>query len=118
MTNKKPTKKEMFNQILAHTVDEAEKAFILHEIELLDKKAGKSADKPLTKEQEENVKIKNAIVDFLDGHEPMTIGSMIKEIPACANYSTSKISSLVRQLKVDGTVVRTEVKGVAYFALA
>lgn len=118
MTNKKPTKKEMFNKILAHTTDETEKAFILHEIELLDKKAGKGEGKALTKEQLENEKVKEAILKALADGSKMTIGSMNKMVPECNGFSTSKTSSLVRQLKVDGKVVREEVKGVAYFYLA
>ena len=118
MTNKKPTKREMFNQILAHITDEDEKAFILHEIELLDKKAGKGTDKKLTPEQEKNETIKSAIVEALDGGVQMTITQMIKEIPACAELSNQKVSSLVRQLRTDLLVNRVEVKGVAYFTKA
>ena len=107
---KKPTKKEMFAQILAHTTDAAEKEFLAHEIELLEKKA---ESKGLSEEQKKNEALKVVILESLD--EKMTISSMIKVIPECNGLSTSKVSSLVRQLKVDGLVERTEEKGVAYF---
>ena len=114
---KKPTKKEMFAQILAHTVDPAEKEFLAHEIELLNKK---TESKELTEEQKKNEATKQAILDRLGEEEgcKMTISAMIKCVPACNGMSTSKVSSLVRQLKVDGLVVREEIKGVAYFSLA
>ena len=118
MTNKKPTKREMFNQILARLTNEDEKAFILHEIELLDKKAGKGVDKKLTPEQEKNEAIKTAIAEALEGGIQMTISQMIKEIPECAELSNQKVSALVRQLRDRLVVNRIEVKGVAYFTKA
>ena len=114
---KKLTKKEMFNQILSHTTDKAEKEFILHEIELLEKKA---ESKGMTEAQKANEVTKKAILDRL-AEEPnckMTISAMIKNVPACEGMSTSKVSALVRQLKNDLLVTREEIKGVAYFSLA
>ena len=110
---KKPTKKEMFAQILAHTTDAAEKEFLAHEIELL---TNKSENKGMSETQKANEKIKEAILDNLDGK--MTIGQMIKDIPACNGLSTSKVSALVRQLKEASLVERVEEKGVAYFSKA
>ena len=110
---KKPTKKEMFAQILAHTTDKAEKEFLAHEIELL---TNKSESKTMTETQKANEKIKEAILENLT--EKMTIGQMIKNIPACNGLSTSKVSALVRQLKEACLVTRVEEKGVAYFTKA
>ncbi len=122
MTNKKPTKKQMYEQILAHTTDEDEKAFLLHEIELLDKKSGKGAEKKLTPEQEKNEKVKAGILEALEGGEQMTISQMIKEVPIIQELfpdaSNQKISALVRQLVQSLVVERVEVKGVAYFKKA
>lgn len=118
MANKKMTKREMFAQILSHTKDEAEKAFILHEMELLDKKNSTKATK-LTPAQEANEGIKSAIVDYLaDCGEPMTISQMIKDIPQCNGLTNQKVSALVRQLTMAMTIKRAEVKGVAYFSIA
>ena len=116
-TTKKMTKREMFNQILAHTTDNAEREFILHEIELLDKK---NESKGMTETQKANEATKKAILDRLAEEEgcKMTISAMIKNVPACEGMSTSKVSALVRQLKNDLLVKREEVKGVAYFSLA
>lgn len=118
MSNKKMTKKEMFNQILSHTTDANEIAFIKHEIELLDKKnATKSTN--LTPAQKANEDLKAVIVEYLaDKGEPMTISQMLKEIPQCNGLSNQKVSALVRQLYLATVVTRVEEKGVAYFSIA
>ena len=119
-TNKKMTKAQMFAQILAHTTDEGEKAFLEHEMELLAKKnAPKDGTKKLTPAQEANEGIKSAIYDFLaERGEPMTISQMIKEVPECNGLTNQKVSALVRQMYLAMTIVRNEVKGVAWFSIA
>jgi hypothetical protein len=115
MTTKKPTKKEMFARILAKTTDVEERKFLEHEIELLENK-GKSKEGKLSPEQEANEKLKKDILEGLDGS--MTISAMIKNIPACEGLSTSKVSAVIRQMKLSGDVIREEIKGVAYFKKA
>ena len=119
-TNKKMTKREMFAQILSHTTDEAEKAFLEHEMELLAKKnAPKDGVKKLTPAQEANEGIKSAIYDFLaEKGESMTISQMIKEIPECKGMSNQKVSALVRQMYLAMVLVRKEAKGMAWFSIA
>ena len=119
-TNKKMTKAQMFAQILAHTTDEGEKAFLEHEMQLLAKKnAPKDGAKKLTPAQEANEGIKSAIYDFLaDKGEPMTISQMIKEVPECNGLTNQKVSALVRQMYLAMTIVRSEVKGGAWFSIA
>lgn len=118
MATKKMTKREMFAQILAHTTDEAEKEFIRHEMELLEKKNASKSEK-LTPAQEANEKLKTAIVDYLaESEKPMTISQMLKDIPECNGLSNQKVSALVRQLYLATVVVRREEKGVAYFSIA
>lgn len=114
---KKPTKKEMFAQILAHTTDVAEKEFLQHEIDLL---VNKSENKAMTETQKANEKIKAAIVARFSEEDgcKMTVSAMIKNVPECNGLSTSKVSALVRQLKEAGVLNREEVKGTAYFYLA
>ena len=122
MEKKKMTKREMFAQIKSHLTDVDEIKFIDHEIELLDKKSGKGADKKLTPEQEKNEKVKVGILNALDGGVQMTISQMIKEVPEIGEIfpdaSNQKISALVRQLVTALVVERVEVKGVAYFRKA
>lgn len=122
MEKKKMTKREMFVQIKSHLTDVDEIKFVDHEIELLDKKLGKGADKKLTPEQEKNEKVKVGILNALDGGVQMTISQMIKEVPEIGEIfpdaSNQKISALVRQLVQALVVERVEVKGVAYFRKA
>lgn len=118
-TKKKPTKREMFAQILSHTTNEAERKFIEHEMELLAKKNASTGEKKLTPNQVANEEVKSAIVEFLTAKgEPMTITMMTKEIPACNGMTNQKVSALVRQLVDTFVVVRNEVKGVAWFSIA
>ena len=109
---KKLTKKELYTKAIADTKDETLKEFFKHEIELLDKR---TANK---KENSENANIKALILEVLEtADKPLTITEIMKadsELP----QSNQKISALVRQLKEDNIITRTEVKGRAYFALA
>ena len=115
------TKKEMFNAILAIDAVSANAEmveFLNHQIDLLD--ARNVAKKP-TKTQLENVSIKNTICEVLaDADAPMRVKDMIVD-SRLENYTTSKISALLRQLLPetgDGRVVRTIEKKIAYFSLA
>ena len=81
----------------------------------LDKKA--SADRKPTKTQQENEGYMALITDFLSDGEARSVADMIKNIPTFAEFSTPKVSALVKKLKDSGIVERTEVKGRAYFKL-
>ena len=114
---KKMTKAQMFKQILdTYPLTADEVKFIDHELELLNKK--NSAEKKPTAQQTANEGIKTAIIEGMEPNRLYTIGELIKEIPECAEFSTSKVSALVRQLKEAGLVKRTEDKRKAYFSLA
>lgn len=116
---KKMTKRQMYEALKAkYNLTDEETQFIDHEIELLDKKAGKGGEKKLTPEQEKNEALKGVILEALDGGVQMTISQMIKEIPELNELSNQKVSALVRQLRTDLLVNRVEVKGVAYFTKA
>ena len=116
-TNKKPTKRDFLNAILAkYPLTEEEKNFVEHEIELLAKK--NSAEKKPTEKQTENAGIKDIIMEVLtDEEKGMTISAMQKKCAELAEYSNQKISALVRQMILDGIVEKTEEKGKAYFRL-
>jgi hypothetical protein len=86
---------------------------IENELTLLAKK--NSAEKKPTAQQTANEGIKTAILQGMEPNRLYTIGELIKEIPGCADFSTSKMSALIRQLKDAGKVVRTEDKRKAYF---
>lgn len=118
MAEKKITKREMWNQILdKYPLTDDEKAYINHEIELLDKRNSK--DRKPTANQQANELIKQDILAYLgDVDNPQSITDIIKGAEGCEDLSNQRVSALVRQLKEAGKVVRTEVKGRAYFSLA
>ena len=112
---KRMTKRDYFNRILSYAHDE-DKAFIEHELDLLAKK--NSGEKKPTATQKENESIKAVIVNVLSDGTARTIGEICKSDEALANLSSQKVSALVRQLVLDETVKREEVKRKAYFSIA
>ena len=117
MANKKMTKRDYFNAILSkYPLTDAEKAFVEHELELLEKK--NSSEKKPTAQQVANDGIKAAIVAGMTANRLYTVTEIQKEISVCAELSNQRVSALLRQMKDDGIVVRTEDKRKAYFSLA
>ena len=115
MTEKKMTKREMFEMIKAnHDLSADEIAFIDHEIELLNRK--NSSEKKPTATQVANDALKTAILDAMVPGKLYTISDFIKEVPACAELSNQKVSAVVRGM-VGTTVERVEDKRKAYFRL-
>lgn len=127
-TNTKLTKRDHFNALLSIT-EVAENpvlvAFIEHELELLDKK--KAADRKPTAVQVANEGLREAILDFMEEGKGYTVSDLIKQVPACADLSQSKVSAILRPLLLvtakgeanpDGVLERYEEKGKAYFKLA
>jgi hypothetical protein len=96
--------------------DKALVDFINGRIEQIDKKAS-GTSKADEKKNAENEALKTAICDTITD-TAMTISEMQKANPELAELSNQKISSMLRQLKEDGEVVRTESKGKAYFKVA
>lgn len=125
----KMTKKQWY-EVLANIVKKSknpQKAgaleFIAHEIELLDKKSGKSKT---SKTAKTNDKIKYAILDVLaENEKPMTVSEMMldsrlatwKDGDAEKVMSNQKLSSMIRQLVNEELVIRTEDKKKALFSL-
>ena len=117
MNEKKITKREHFNNLLgieAVASNEDLVAFIKHEIELLDNK--KSENRKPTATQLANAELKTSILSQMEDGKKYTITEMIKELPCCAELSTSKVTGVVRQMIADGTVAREEEKRRAYFS--
>ncbi len=114
MTNKKMTKREMFEQIKAnYNLTDAEVAFIDHELELLSKK--NSAEKKPTAQQVANEGLKSVILNVLtDNGGLMTITDIQKSCAELSELSNQRVSALVRQM-VGVTVERVEDKRKAYF---
>lgn len=119
MTNKKITKRDRFNALLSIPAVQADPdmvAFIEHELELLEKK--NSSEKKPTAQQTANEAIKSAIVEAMEPNHLYTVTELQKSVEACAELSNQRVSALLRQLKDEGAVVRTEDKRKAYFSKA
>ena len=114
MTNKKMTKREMFEQIKnSYNLTPAEVAFIDHELELLAKK--NASEKKPTAQQVANEGLKSVILNVLtENGGLMTITDIQKSSAELAELSNQRISAIVRQM-VGITVERVEDKRKAYF---
>jgi hypothetical protein len=119
MEKNKITKAQMFAQIKAiPAVAENEDmvAFIDHELELL---AKKSANRKPSKKNEENEVLKVKIVEVLGTFENgATVTEIINADDTFNGMSNQKISSLVRQLVLDGTVTKGTDKKKSVFSVA
>ena len=115
-TTKKMTKRDYFNAILSkYPLTDAEKAFVEHELELLEKK--NSSEKKPTAQQVANDGIKTAIAEGMSSNRLYTVTEIQKEIAECNELSNQRVSALLRQMVADGVVVRTEDKRKAYFSI-
>jgi hypothetical protein len=124
-TTKKITKKDYFTTLLNNptvlanlTLPEGMTAdgmtaFLVHEIELLDKK--NATERKATPNQIANEATKKAMIDFMEIDKPYLISDLIKECPACEGMATSKVSRLAHDLVKAGYVERIEEKRKAYF---
>ena len=113
---KKITKKEMFAQIREVVTDNADMvAFIDHEIELLSKKSG--SKKP-TATQIANEGLKATILTVLEGSEGMTASEVLASSDEFAGLSNQKITALLRQLVLDGSVTKITDSKKTLFKLA
>ncbi len=81
-----------------------------------------SAERKPTATQTANSGYKEAVVAFLseNADKAFTIADLMKQVPAIAEaeLTNQRVSALVRQLVLEGTVVREEVKRKAYFRIA
>ena len=114
MATNKMTKKDYFKMAIAETSNAELIAFFNHEIELLERKNSPSTHKE-TATQKANADLKSKILDVMDEGTRYTITELGKLIGIESNQ---KVSALVRQLKMDNLVIRTEEKGKAYFTKA
>lgn len=120
---KKMTKKEMFTMV-ANVVENSEvenKAemleFLAHEVELLNRKSGKSGE---TKTQKENkVLMEQLLVALAEFEKPVTVSEFMKESThEVATLSNQKLSALFKKLVEAEKVVKTTEKKKSYFSVA
>jgi predicted transcriptional regulator len=75
-----------------------------------------SAERKPTATQKANKSYKTAILEFMEVGKKYTITDLMKEVVELADLSNQRVSALVRQLKEEGLVERTEEKRKAYFS--
>ena len=117
MKEKKITKAQKFEMLKAlPQVAENQMLleFVEHEIELLSRK--NSSEKKPTAQQTANANVANAILEVLseNPNQMYTITEMIKTIPACAELTNQRVSSIVRGM-LGTSIERVEEKRKAYF---
>jgi hypothetical protein len=112
----KVTKREVINMMLADEVVSANavyKAYLEHELELLDKK---SENRKPTKAQQENEGVKERILAALSD-EGQTVTDILAKM-GDSTLSNQRVSALLRQMVADGKVVKGSDKRRSLFSLA
>jgi hypothetical protein len=112
---KKMTIVEQYEAIIGKVegvLSTAEVEFLKERAEL---HAKKNASRKPSKAQTENEVLKEKILEFMVEGKAYTITEIQKGVGLESNQKTS---ALVRQLKLEDKIVRTEDKGKAYFSLA
>ena len=123
MAEKKITKREVVEMMLADSniaSNEVYVAYLKNELELLKKK---SANRKVTKNQTENAEIKEVIIDVLDRMGKGRAGEIQLAIQATdkekyATLTNQRTSAILKQMIDEGTVVKTIDKKVSTFSLA
>lgn len=112
----KVTKEMQYNAIKAILEEQGKTElvnFVEHEIELVRNKNTRKNGKP-TANQLANVELMNRIYDTMEEDKRYRV-SEIGKFDFLTDYTINKVNALVRGLKLDGRVVKTEEKSVSYF---
>ena len=122
MAEKKITKREVVEKMLADeniNSNEVYVAYLKNELELLKKK---SENKKATKNQTENVEIKEIIIEVLGRMGKGRAGEIQLAVQATdkekyATLTNQRTSAILKQMIDEGTVVKTVDKKVSTFSL-
>ena len=118
-TVKKVTKKENFVKVLEFIpVENVELVkFIQKEIDALEKKSN-TKSKAEKEKAAANESLKSALLRVLgDFNEPVTV-TQLMNCEEFVGLSNQKLSAMLRQMKLEGSVIRTVEKKKAYFSLS
>jgi hypothetical protein len=113
---KKMTIAETFAEIIdTYDLSDAHKAFLLDRIDKATRKTG--GEKKLTAKQVANITVADKVYEFMAGtpDTQYTVSELLKVVPEFEGASASYANAIVKKLKDAGRVVRTEIKGRAYF---
>ena len=108
------TKRDYFNRILSYAHEE-DKPFLLHEMELLEKKNASRSTKTTAK-QTENIALSEQILNAMVYNTEYTIPDIKALVPSVAEMSPQRVSAILTRLRHDGKVLRSVVKGKTYFS--
>jgi len=115
MANKE-TKVQVIERLInTYGIEGEDKDFLLHEIELINKRNAYKSDKP-SKSQRENEARKAGIASVMNEGEVYTATDIATAMGD--GWSPQRASALLKQMKEAGVVVKAEVKRRSYFALA
>lgn len=120
-SNRKPTKRDHFNALLAIPAVAADAElveFINHEVELLDKK--NAAERKPTAKQVENAGFKSDILAWMEPATQYAAADVVKGVPSivAAGLSANRVTAMLTQLVNDGSLIRTEDKRKNFYSLA
>jgi len=117
MSTSKMTKRDYINRIMGYAHEE-DKAFLTHELELLDKR--NSAERKPTARQVENAGFKEDIVAFMEAGKSYQASEIQKGVPSivAAGLTVNRVSAMLTQLWEAKVLERTEEKGKRYYSLA
>ena len=112
------TRKEMFMAIMALEAVQANQDFVIFLEKEISKCDRKGVAKKPTPTQVENEKLKGAILEFLNNQDEsrFTVTELTQQVYELEGRTTQKVSALMRQLLLDGLVVRTNEKNKTYFS--
>lgn len=111
----KVTKVERINALIStYGIEGEDKDFLLHEIELINKRNSYKSDKP-TKAQKENATRKEGILAVMEDGKAYTATDIATAMGD--GWSPQRASALLKQMIAVGQVVKAEVKRRSYFAL-
>lgn len=119
MAEKKITKREVINKMLADAHIQANEefvAYLTHELELLDKKAekkGKSED-----ELKEIARLKDVVAGAIGTIGKGTVSEIQKANEELGDLSNQKVTSLLKAMIEDGVVIKTVEGRKSIFSLA
>ena len=121
MAEKKITKREVINSMLANEVitsNETYVAYLKNELALLDKKAQKKVNPAKATEVAELVSVITEVLATL-GKATVTDIQLADERLGLAKFSNQKVTSVLREMKADNLVDKVTEKGkTLYFLVA
>lgn len=114
------TKRDFLVMIINRELTEEVINYAKDEIEKINyRNANRKPSKTKIEKEDQNKRDTQRIYDILlASNTPLSIKEIIAQDNTLADYSTQKISALLKPLKDENKVVRTLIKKVAYYSIA